>query len=137
MAYTPERYLEPVRNRGYDERRDQAAREKKDYRLLPLTPSEQLYASAVCLELADVSSYSGHVSAFLQGNRTKPREGRGLNGLWVELNNLNLRTLSTELTDGELDHLTRYLLYEAGKKLPEMDILVVLPLQHRIIGIYI
>ena len=31
MAYTPERYLEPVRNRGYDERRDQAAREKKDY----------------------------------------------------------------------------------------------------------
>ena len=169
-SYKPERYLEPVRIRGKKQRQNNP--------LLPLNPCEQLYADALRMELADVSSYIPYVAAFLkatansqqptggwlqpeeearlkrlgielgkltsvkenltgslqEGNKLKPEEESSYKRLGIELGKLT--KVKKNLTDQELENLTRYLLYQVENNLQnlEIDILVGLPQQRRIIG---
>ena len=51
---------------------------------------------------------------------------------WTELG--KVRHLLKNLTEEEVRNLTSYILYQVDNILPEMDMLVVLPQQHRIIG---
>ena len=67
-AYNPERYLEPVRKEGKEERRRQADLEKTDFRLLPLNPSELMYAEASHMELGTGSECIDFVKSYLQAS---------------------------------------------------------------------
>ncbi len=64
-TYHIAKYLEPVKIQGKNQRDKQAKEGKVDRRLLPLTPSELLYASALGMYLADVSDYVRAVRSFL------------------------------------------------------------------------
>ena len=54
--------------------------------------------------------------------------------LWSELEKLKKDLWEKDLTAEELVNLTSFLQYQVEKNLPEIDILVVLPAQHRILG---
>ena len=86
------------------------------------------------MELKDISSSIPRVKDFLNGHKsTTP--GDRLQQVLKEHSNLPKKLGGAErLTEEKLEHLTHYLLYEAEKKSPEIDILVVLPKQHRMIG---
>ena len=64
----------------------------------------------------------------------KPKQDLQLMRLWSELEKLKKDLWEKDLTAEELVNLTSFLQYQVEKNLPEIDILVVLPAQHRIIG---
>ena len=140
-AYNPERYLEPLRERGKQERKRLAAEQKTDKRLLPLNKYEVMHAAASHMELKVVSGSTPRVKDFLNGQKGTTTQDN-LQQVFKEHNNLQEQLGDAgrreenkpPLSNEELEHLTRYLLYEAENKFPEMDLLVVLPQQHRILG---
>ena len=141
-AYNPERYLEPLRDRGKEERKKLAAEQKTDdKRLLPLNKYEVMHAAASHMELKVVSGSTPRVKDFLNGQKGTTTQDN-LQQVFKEHNNLpkqlgdagRREENKPPLSNEELEHLTRYLLYEAENKFPEMDLLVVLPQQHRILG---
>ena len=141
-AYNPERYLEPLRDRGKEERKKLAAEQKTDdKRLLPLNKNEVMHAAASHMELKVVSGSTPRVKDFLNGQKGTTTQDN-LQQVFKEHNNLPKKLGDAgrreenkpPLSNEELEHLTRYLLYEAENKFPEMDLLVVLPQQHRILG---
>ena len=136
--YVCRTYLEPVSDRGRHERRRQAASDKTDFRLLPLNEYEEIYAAASHMDLVDVTSYIPHVRDFINKKKTPdqaqlPSWGHALRQ-HPNLHKLGERPVP--LSDEELEHLTRYLLYEAEQRRISLwiDVLVVLPKQRRIIG---
>ena len=64
----------------------------------------------------------------------KPKQDLQLMRLWSELEKLKKDLWEKDLTAEELVNLTSFLQYQVEKNLPEIDILVVLPAQHRILG---
>ena len=100
-----------------------------------------MHAKASHMEgLEDVSSSIPRVKEFLSGQKITPedklqkvfKEQHNLEGLMGDIGRKNKG--KAPLTNKELENLTRYLLYLAENKSPEIDILVVLPKQHRMIG---
>ena len=87
--------------------------------------------------LKHVSSSIRRVKEFLSGQNEKststPEDK--LQKVFKEHKNTGRKNKrEAPLTNEELENLTRYLLYLAENKSPEIDILVVLPQQHRMIG---
>ena len=143
MNHKTERYLAPVRERGKDVRKQQAKEKKTDPRLLPLNKYEVMHAKASHMEgLEDVSSSIPRVKEFLSGQKSTSTPEDNLQKVFKEHKNLpdlmgdtgRKNEGEAPLTNEELENLTRYLLYLAENKSPEIDILVVLPQQHRMIG---
>ena len=141
MNHETERYLAPVRERGKEVRKQEEKEKKTDHRLLPLNKYEDMHAKASHMEgLEDVSSSIPRVKEFLSGQKITPqdklqkvfKEQHNLPGLMGDIGRKNKG--KAPLTNKELENLTRYLLYLAENKSPEIDILVVLPKQHRMIG---
>ena len=100
-----------------------------------------MHAKASHMEgLEDVSSSIPRVKEFLSRQKSTPQDK--LQKVFKEQNNLpglmgdigRKHKGKAPLTNEELENLTRYLLYLAENKSPEIDILVVLPQQHRMIG---
>ena len=109
---------------------------KKDFRLLPLNRYERMYAAASHMNLDDVSSYVPYVRDFLN-NKTPQEAAKPHDLLYAFRQHTNLDKLGVKpLSNEELEHLSRYLLYEAEQRYvtSELYILVVLPRQRRIIG---
>ena len=141
MNHDTERYLAPVRERGKEVRKQEEKEKKTDHRLLPLNKYEVMHAKASHMNgLKDVSSSIPRVKEFLSGQKITPedklqkvfKEQHNLEGLMGDIGRKNKG--KAPLTNKELENLTRYLLYLAENKSPEIDILVVLPKQHRMIG---
>ena len=145
MNHDTERSLAPVRERGKDVREQEGTKKNTDPRLLPLNKYEDMHAKASHMEgLEDVSSSIPRVKEFLSGQNEKStstpedklqkvfKEHKNLPDLMGDTGRKNKG--EAPLTNEELENLTRYLLYLAENKSPEIDILVVLPKQHRMIG---
>ena len=143
MNHDTERYLAPVRERGKDVRKQEGKNKNTDPRLLPLNKYEDMHAKASHMNgLKDVSSSIPRVKEFLSGQKSTStpednlqkvfKEQHNLEGLMGDIGRKNKG--KAPLTNKELENLTRYLLYLAENKSPEIDILVVLPQQHRMIG---
>ena len=107
--------------------------EQIDPRLLPLTEYEKLYAEALRMELDNISNYVGFVREYLQGKKQTPVDA-SLKSFWQKLGQATKKRFDHKLTDEELENFTRYLLYQSSIYFPEMDVLLVLPLQRRMIG---
>ena len=92
--------------------------------------------------LKDVSSSIPRVKEFLSGQKSTSTPEDNLQKVFKEHKNLpdlmgdtgRKNKGEAPLTNEELENLTRYFLYLAENKSPEIDILVVLPQQHRMIG---
>ena len=146
MNHNTERYLAPVRERGKEVRKQEGKNKKTDHRLLPLNKYEDMHAKASHMNgLKDVSSSIPRVKEFLSGQNEKStstpedklqkvfkEHKKHLPDLMGDTGRKNKG--EAPLTNEELENLTRYLLYLAENKSPEIDILVVLPQQHRMIG---
>ena len=146
MNHETERYLAPVRERGKEVRKQEEKEKKTDHRLLPLNKYEVMHAKASHMNgLKDVSSSIPRVKEFLsrQNEKSTSTPEDKLQKVFKE-HKKHLPDLMGDtgrknkgeapLTNEELENLTRYLLYLAENKSPEIDILVVLPQQHRMIG---
>ena len=85
--------------------------------------------------LKDVSSSIPRVKEFLSEQKSTSTPEDKLQKVFKEHKNTGRKNKrEAPLTNEELENLTRYLLYLAENKSPEIDILVVLPQQHRMIG---
>ena len=85
------------------------------------------------MELDNISNYVGFVREYLQGKKQTPVDA-SLKSFWQKLGQATKKRVDHKLTDEELENFTRYLLYQSSIYFPEMDVLLVLPLQRRMIG---
>ena len=157
--YSTESYLSEIKKRGLQKRKvaaenklknskasDQGSFKDFDYRLLALEDEELKCAAALRLDLSNISKYVSLVDFFIEKksfpdsfNINEDIMAKYLLKALKKLNESNLAMIKKqkELAGGEAVHnLTQSLMYEYAITSSglEMDILIILPTTHQIIG---